>query len=620
MGIIYIIVTVLVAALIGYLFIRSTRKKLAAERDRKVKIAEGIFEPDPTQKVKRKKKKKRGWLHWSALPELPEALEDQIQTWLPKCVDEYLKAKKAHSAAVLATAQAERAFSDACKHANYIQLPKGGSVSSSFVQTFVTHQLHTVTLARAVKKSRADREQAAKAQSNALGKVTGFITELAKFDTTLLSEEDERVLEIARATTSEDNGTYHTNLVELPADTHLDVEPKAPNAEAEELIEQLRQALVDLVSAHTDADTADAECKAANEQQRQAGKHPKYTEPQKPVEDEVAAWMKEAATWAQELQNSHEALEGTLQPLWDSLATCDEKLARVRDLCAQINKLIESAANANRRRERDTRLSWAATPFNAEPAEAESKEGAEAGTKPADTTSETPVKEPKDTEDEETTPADGEPATVDQFKNRSLNRWKRRKEAAPRYEPVNFLTDAQQSVRLAAIRLIAKVDPSLEQLKKWPTPKQLFDMGDLNEADSQLLASTRGAIRKLGYAVAQWNAAKVKLAHAEAETVADVESSDSTLEEVNAEAFIRGHRRYRNDVERRDQRSKERRQRVDAVRLQHAERWEQVQQARALISECIQAITKDRTVLPKSLDAIVKSGNSLSQTMAPKTT
>ncbi len=619
MGIIYIIVTVLVAALIGYLFIRSTRKKLAAERERKVKVAEGIFEPDPTQKAKRKKKKKRGWLHFSALPELPEWLEEQIQTSLPQNVDEYLKAKKAYATAVQATATAERAFSDACKHTNYIQLPKGDSVSTSFVQTFVTHQLHTIALARAVRSSRVAREKAAEEKRKALGKVTAFITELSKHDTSLITEQDERVLEIARVVTNEDHGTHHTNLLELPAEIHLDAEPKTPNAEADKLIEQLREALAELVSAHTDAENALEQVTAANNLQKQASKHPKYTQPQKPMEDEVSAWMKEAATWASDLQSAHEGLEETLKPLWDALALCDEKLALVRNLCAQVNRLIESATTANRHRERETRLSWAATPFDAEKKEGESKEGeskegADAGTKPAEATSDktaVPLDTPR------TAGEVGEQATLD--KASTFNSWKRRREATPRYEPANLLTDAQQGVRLAAIRLIAKVDPSLEPMKKWPTPSKLFETGELSDADNNLLASAHGAVRKLGYAIAQWNAAKVKLANAEAETVDAVESTDSTIEEVNAEAFIRGHRRYRNDVERRDQRSKERRQRIDAVRAQYGERWDQVTQASATVSECILAITKDRTVLPKLLDAAVKMGSSVCQSVAPKT-
>lgn len=622
MGIIYIIVTIMVAVLIGYLFIRSARKKLAAERARKVKQAEGVFEPEENDaKAKRKKKKKRGWLHMSSLPELPETLEADIQGWLPKGVDEYLKAKQAFLQSVAAVVQAEKQFSEASRHTEYTQLPKSGSVSSSFVETFTQHQLKVMGLARSVTATRLEREKADRARAKALSKVTSFFTELAKYDTTLLDEEDERILEIARIATNEDTGSYNHNSVELPSHIYLDAEPKAPNAEAQALIEQLTEALAELVSACGDAHSADSNCNDANNNHRKASNHPKLTEPQKPVEDEVGAWVMEATAWAAALQLAHEELEQTLQPLWDSVGALEAKLERVRQLCKQLNDLIENSRRTQSERERDTRLSWAATPFDAE-----DKKVGVGDTRAAVGTGTNPVvlfPEGKVTE----TPTDHGKAkddsgvdTLGAFRNRSLNSWQQRRDSAPRYEPVNFLTDAQQSVRMAAISLIAKATAVVEPLKKWPTPTQLFETGEVSEADNALIASIRAAVRKLGYAIAQRNAAQAKLTNAEAEAVPDAESQDSTMEETNAEAFIRNHRRHRNETERRGQLSKERNERVGAVRTQLNERMEQVTLAITAINQCTSTIPVDRTIFPKSLDAMLKVVPMVCQSTTPKTT
>lgn len=630
MGIIYIGIAVLVAGLISWLFIRTQRKKLAAERAQKVKVAEGIFEEDAedtddTKRKKKKKRKKRPWLHFSQLPELPEWLEEDIIKQLPELVDEYLKAKRATRDAITAVVKADRAYKEAVWHTGYTQLPKIGSDNQSFVGTFTHHQLTVLTLARAAKAARLALEEALRAKSRASSKVADFQKELSKYDCIHIDEDAEKILELVRHVYSFNDGVDgYRGDVELPK--QLNDEPTAPNAEAQALVEQLSQAVVELINAYSDAAQAEALAASAKDEHAKATQPPTLTVPQKPVEQEVGAWMQSAQQWADNVHHAQEGLEATLTPLWDAISVCEQRAQNVINLIEKLNSMIDGAAQAQRESERQHRLGWSATPFDADSPAAEviTDGTATTTTEPADAESATEVKQPLDAGfrrtliwgDAESTEGKPDQQKEAAFRSGARNRggWRNRRDDFPKFKPVNFLTDSQEAVRQAAIQLKDKVlNPFLEAVKKWPKPAQLFLEGELSEADGELLSASRAAVRKLGYAIAQRNAAQVKLTNAQAEQLPDVESSESTLEEPNVETFIRTHRRHRNDVQRRDQLSSERSGRVSAVSNQLNERKGHVTQAVAAINEISTAITKDRKVYPKSLDAMVKVGHIVCQ-------
>lgn len=640
MGIIYIGIAVLVAGLISWLFIRTQRKKLAAERAQKVKVAEGIFEDaeDADTKRKKKKRKKRPLLHFSQLPELPEWLEEDIIKQLPKLVDEYLKAKRAAFDAITAVAKAEKAYKDAVWHSGFTKLPKIGSDNQSFVGTFTHQQLNVLTLARAAKAARLAMEDALRAKSHASSKIADFQKELSKYDCILIDEDAERILDIVRHVYSFNDGVDgYRGDVELPK--ALNEEPTAPNAEAQALVEQLSQAVVDLINAYSDTAQAEALAASARDEHSKATQPPTLTVPQKPVEQEVGAWMQSAQQWADSVHHAQEGLEATLTPLWDAISVCEQRAADVLNLLAKLNSMIDGAAQAQREGERQHRLGWSATPFDVDspkvtdtPTDKDAADGtvtADGGevkeeSKPATADSPMDVQRRHDAGFRRTLiwgdaeSSEGKPDQQKEaaFRSGARNRggWRNRRDDFPAFKPVNFLTDAQESVRQAAIQLKDKVlNPFLETVKKWPKPAQLFLEGELSETDGELLSASRAAVRKLGYAIAQRNAAQVKLVNAQAEQLPDVDSSESTLEEPNVETFIRAHRRHRNDVQRREQLSTERSGRVSAVSNQLNERKGHVTQAVASINEVSTAITKDRKVYPKSLDAMVKVGHIVCQ-------
>jgi len=561
MGTLLIVLGIAASLIGGHLFIRWQRKKLAAERARKLEVADGVFSNAPAAPAKRPRKKK-SWLSLNKLPELPELILLSIRRSLPLAVEKLLQARHALQAAQTALAQAEQAYLSAQKQSALNGFPKcnrGGA--GEVVATLSQQQLSLRQLARAGGASRIVFDEALRAHKRAAKTLEFSLAALVKYDLTLLDSEDERLLEISRIALTEGKDSVYRPSIGKVELLPVAAEPLVPSPQVASLVEQLVDAVTGMVGAVSAARTAGVQTRSAQDALSAARIAPGPPAPQKPIEQDVSAWMQSANVWAESLQAAKQEMELSLPPLWATIADCDIRLAAIIKLHGQISALEEELRAKVKVEPLESKPTWPATFDFA------SADGASFGDDLSD-----PM------------PAAAKPASV--------------------------LTDEQESKRLISSILWTEATRLLDGIRKSPQSKQLWLEGKLGDEDKSRLAAAQAAVRKLGYALAQHNTAAAKLTHAKQEALPEV-TADSTLEEPIVESYIRSHRRHRQDKVSRAKSSAKLAERIQTQEAQLSERRAHITQCAADVAEGIRATKAERNVLPREVHAAVKVGDLL---------
>ncbi|HEY9787165.1 MAG TPA: hypothetical protein V6D17_17380 [Candidatus Obscuribacterales bacterium] len=635
MAIIILLLVILCAIVVGRIYVKRQLKALQKERERKAKIAEGIFDSTTADSgSKRKKKKKRkwkwNWFNKSDKLEPYQGFENELLKRLPPIIERVLATRSECAAALQSLIAAERDFVTARHAQEAIALPAridqadmhGWLIGARSALRNVRARGRDL---RACELAFADAHREFLTAAETLEKTLSSI-ELYNLED--LSEDADRILEIARVA-NEECGKETIAVRPIDAPRHRP-QPETAHAEAEELVNELEIAsgnLIDaLKAAHQKYLAAQAEFGALAASRNM----PDLEEPDKPNEEEVKELLNRALDWANEVQAQEAAAACAVPPLRQAIVELDARLKAVTELVDRLSlwhqQKTEEAENEKKSEPFSVRQTGAGKPHlaganHATDGEAADKSDADANAKHVNAgASEKETATPPSKEKTGAAFGNGGLFGAQLFGDDGASASKARR---PSDGPAALLTDDEQcSLQTASLisNLVAKLSSSFTaSAESWSSIKPLaYSNGTIEGADASATASLIAAMRKLGFAVAQRNAAKSKLDAHKSEAASTLVAAEPGLDCANAEAYIRAHQKWcsakaknAEDLKQRSDRQKQIEEHLDERNKQLIEL---VKATDSLVGEICSKAAPDRH---RQLDAALKTASMLVKRYTP---
>ena len=560
MGLIVLVVIFLLLVAAAAWYIPKARRRIREERERRLKVAQGIFDEEDEGKRKRKRKKRRfSWL--STAIELPPRLKHELANNVPDMINLVLAENHATTKAGEELAERITQFEVARDRLQKTTDLSQAVESADNLDAWLARCIELTSQTRQATKACCEKHDQMREHNrkltDALDRLKVWLNLLNpprdKYDFDELSPELKRILELARVVEKEIDPhlTEFDNLPERLPEV-AEVEDDELEASVAEAYAKAHAMVASLVVVSIDR----ALTKEADSSLDKIRKDNDLIEPEKPVEDDVSAFMNDALEWAESLQDSELAFSGAL-----------DKLGASADIIARDIPFAELAANGL-----------------ATLVEAKDK-----------------AKEEERFRSRRFGSLDERPG--DEFRPRRRIRARPIREERKPVVSATVLTESQACRKDLIEKLIQDAlsyqKSVLEAYGRWDRRRcpELTDT-EISNAEKQKASELTSLIRKLGFAIAQLRNVRAKLEEASAKSFDTPAPAD--LDADDAERFIQQHQRWRKDSDRLAKDKETHSNRVEDLKAQQSERFKQLIEAAKTLERVVSEHLSSEDAFPCS--------------------
>ena len=565
MGAIGLIVLILLLIAAALWYIPKARRQFKEERERRLKVAQGIYddeEPDDKKK-KKKKKKRRKW--FSTAIELPRHLEKQLANVVPKMVDVMLKEYHATRQAAEEVEAQNQKYQKASEDYSSVASLSAALKSADNLDAWLAKCVELLRLsrqeARICRKKYDEYKRRNRKLSRAIEELNRWFSLLypqkIKYDLDDLEPELERNLQLAAVAKTEINIVTDTfqGLPERLADA-----AEESDAELEESVRRAFDGISEVVAALISVKTDKQAVLDAIERYNKIDRDKDLDEPERPLEDDVAAFMEDALEWAQSLQEAE--------------IDVSDKVAKLAETSAQAATLLEGANDALASIE----------PKAARNDEADDEDEAEPDFELLSKAGLRVAKVQIHDEEEQTAKGPVFNPQSGTFEERTQRRRSRRFADRTPVTPKLVLTEDQECRKLV-VKMALDAGKDLlasKDLERW----QNRDCAELTEtgttaAEKHKSEELASLIRKIGFAIGQLRNVRSKLEETKAVTFEALIKAD--LDAADTERFIQQHGRWLKDSSRQERDKEAHTKRKGSLQTQQSERLTQLKEAAATL-------------------------------------
>ncbi|HEY9777914.1 MAG TPA: hypothetical protein V6C81_29400 [Planktothrix sp.] len=592
-----IFVSFIAAVILVGLFLHGReRRKMKAERELKLKLAEGGIAPPPAKK----RKKKRRWLKKNTQKtplsdsSTAEYLE-KVPPFLEKVLAAFHARTDAEAARVQAVVHRQECHSEQSGAAAVPARPERVRSFNIWLKTAVNSIKDSFNADRQLALREDELDERGHDLKEMKRSLEDWLRGLAVYDQSEMHPELERLVSIAEALCKE-----CTERDFQGTDCDRSPEPQEVDPELQTHVDGIVDSMQRLFAALAEMSIARNESSTVYTAFAEAAKPRDLVEPQKPSDQEVQPFINSTFEWVQEVQTGAAAWHTTVPSLDETIAASTSAVA---DLRRQMEALKNAVTQKREKRKQESmqRWSWPTQPSQPAPA---------ADARPTDTAS--------------TAEAEKSAAKPEGPQLRPWWEIPAKAATAVSKQPTAFLTDEQEATEELAKRFASRAESMISEVRAFTVTRNSETGRNCEGAPSQEEAGTikalRAAMRTLGFAIAQRNVAKAKLDAFKEEPVRAVESSLPSLEEANVELFIRGHKRHTDESARAEKAGTERRERYAALQEQFNERHRQVVEAANALATLLHTLNtaiRNRETLPTEVDAVRRASELLTDLYVP---